>query len=45
MGLIKLSQETDGKILNHVQIGGHDWTQLNMFEDCILSINQNNNNN
>ena len=45
MVLIKLSQETDYRILNRVRIGQHEWTQLNMYEDYLWTLKQNNNNN
>ena len=44
MGLIKSSQETYGRIFNHVRIGEYDWTRLDMSEDSLWSLKQNNNN-
>ena len=35
MGLIKSSQETYGRILNHIIIGEQDRTQLTMSEDSL----------
>ena len=45
MVFIKSSQETDGRILNHVCIGENYLTRLKMSEDYLRSLNQKNNNN